>query len=37
MRPVVGSWNVQSVLPVAGSSETTVRFGPDVVMSIPSA
>ena len=25
----VGSWNVHSVLPVAGSSETTVRRGPD--------
>ena len=32
-RPVVGSWNVQSVFPVAGSSDTIVRRGPETVMS----
>ena len=35
-RPVVGSWNVHNVLPVAGSSDTMVRRGPETVISMPS-
>ena len=35
-RGVTGSWNVHRVLPVAGSSDTTVRRSPDVVSSMPS-